>query len=156
MTYLKQRDRFRCGPIAIFNALRWAGKAVSYKKDIKRLSKLCKCEPPKGTTFRPFISTLRKEGKHLFTVKQLTNPTIRDFDRGLRNDSVLLWNFKPEPAGRHYVLVVGRNSTDKTFTIANWCCDRTPVVTMPRCIVKYYVEQRDRLQRAWVLTKVEG
>ena len=42
MRYVSQRDRFRCGPIAIANAMKWAGANFSFRDNKKRLDKLCK------------------------------------------------------------------------------------------------------------------
>lgn len=41
--YLKQRNRFSCGVIALLNVLKWAGYNITYKRDFKRAYNSCKC-----------------------------------------------------------------------------------------------------------------
>lgn len=43
MRYVKQKDKYACGPIAVLNALKWAGASAPYKKTFKRLKKLTDC-----------------------------------------------------------------------------------------------------------------
>jgi hypothetical protein len=154
MTYIAQRDRYRCGPVTVLNALHWAGEDVSYKHDIQRITTMCECAPPKGTKYRPFTKTLRKRGKNLFTIRLLTQPTMIDFDNYLKQGAALAWNFK-HSFGRHYALVVGQTDAGKTFKVANWGQDCAPLVNVDRNELKKYVKQHDRLQRVWILTKVD-
>src|SRR5882672_202506 len=149
MNYVLQRDKFRCGPIAILNALRWAGEDVPFREGLKQLSEQCKCAAPKGTTFRPFLKTLRSRGENLFTVEQITKPKLYDFDRHIQEGKVLVWNFKHQQPdrGRHFVLVVGADSEKKSFDVANFEAGRGPIATIERDVLKAYVKQRDRYQR---------
>jgi hypothetical protein len=152
MTYIVQRDRYRCGPVAIFNALRWAGETVTYEKDIKRLSRLCECRAPRGTTHRPFLKALRKEGRGLFTVDLVLRPSLKDFDGPLDEGCALVWNMKHQ-RGRHYALIVGKRVAN-WYDVANWMHDCDPVVPINRKELKQFVDQRDKLHRIWVLRKI--
>ena len=48
--YIKQRDKYSCGPVAIMNVLKWAGAEFSYQGKIKLFQQLCFCKPSNGTS----------------------------------------------------------------------------------------------------------
>ena len=149
--YVKQQDRFRCGPVAIINAMRWAGKDVSYKKAIPRLTTSCKCKSPKGTKFRPFIKTLRKEGKRLFKIRSIVEPLFCEIEDALLEGDAVVWNFKGQ-FGRHYALIVDMKK--KTFGVANFGQDYEPLTYVSHQEIEQIIEQDDRFHRAWVITKL--
>lgn len=154
MKYITQQDTFRCGPVAILNALHWAGVDVSYKDSIDILTHVCECKFPKGTKYRPFFKTLRKMGKTLFAVEYVVEPTFGQIERALRKNKAIIWNFK-RPHGRHYALIVDMSSTGKTFKIANYGHNAQSLSTIHRYDVSQYVKQNDRLQRVWVLSRIK-
>lgn len=47
--YCRQRDKFRCGPIALLNTMKWVGLPNVTYQDVFRISKMCGCTPPWGT-----------------------------------------------------------------------------------------------------------
>lgn len=153
MTYVVQRDSYRCGPVAILNALRWAGKDVLYKSQIGRLTQLCECVQPKGTKYRPFVRTLRKEGKNWFDIELVTEPNFGLVEKILGQGKAAIWNFKHE-RGRHYAFIVSADRSKKTFSVANYVRDNVPLIAVPREEMKKFLNQHDRLQRLWVLTKL--
>jgi hypothetical protein len=59
--YLRQRDDFSCGPIALMNVLKWAGYNITYK-DHTRFVKMCKCSKT-GTFSDAFDDALRRYTK---------------------------------------------------------------------------------------------
>lgn len=149
MTYLSQRDKFRCGPVAIINALRWAGEDCDYKGNIQRFSQQCQCEAGSGTRHRTFERTLRKVGKRIFEVELVREPSYASMERSLKAGKALIWNFQHE-RGRHYALIVA--ATDKTIVIANYK-QGVALSHVPQETVKKITEQRDTQQKVWVLTK---
>jgi hypothetical protein len=152
MTYIVQRDSYRCGPVAILNALRWAGADVTYKGMIGRLTQMCECKLPKGTKYRPFTKTLRKLGKEWFDIKLVVEPTLGVIEDALRAKKAMIWNFKHE-RGRHYAMIVAMSETAKTFSVANYWRDVAPLFTITREMLIRDMGHHDRLQRIWVLTK---
>lgn len=153
LNYIAQHDTFRCGPIAILNALCWAGQSVP-DSTLDNLTASCKCRPPKGTTYRPFTSTLRQSGAGLFKVELKVQPTLRFIEARLHEGAALVWNFKHN-RNRHYALIVGISPTGKTFKIVNCGFSAQSVSTVRRNNVKQHVKQSDRWQRVWVLSRVE-
>lgn len=150
MNYITQKDKYRCGPVAIFNALLWAGEKVVYEKDMRRLTRLCECTAPKGTNYRPFLNTLRKEGRGLFTTELVLRPSMTNFDEPLERGCALAWNMKGR-RGRHYALIVDRKNN--FYDVANFL-EGEVITTLSRKQLKQFVDQRDKLHRIWVLSKI--
>lgn len=154
VTYVKQRDRFRCGPVAIINALRWAGKDVGYKNTISQLCRKCKCKAPSGSAYVPFNKTLRKEGRRWFRVRFVARPTLEEVETSLQNDCALVWNFKHH-YGRHYALITQVSVSGKTFDVANFGEEYEPVTKIGRETLKQILRQHDRAHCVWVLSRIE-
>ena len=107
--YVRQQDAYRCGPISILNALKWAGRDVTYKKDLARISRSCKCIYPNGTTRGCFDRCLRIEGRgHLGIVKKMSF-SIRDIDNHLEDGGAALinhaWRDESGDLSGHYCLL---------------------------------------------------
>jgi len=47
--FVVQRDDFRCGPIAVLNALKWYGLPATKKKHLRLLTEACDCHREFGT-----------------------------------------------------------------------------------------------------------
>lgn len=153
MEYITQKDNYRCGPVAIFNALLWVGKDTACWS-VDELTTLAKCAPPKGTKYRPFVKALREVGRDLFDVKVETEPTLKFIEQQLVEGKALVWNFKCA-RGRHYALIVDITSSGKTFKVANFVGDSGALTRVRRNTMKQYVEKKDRWQRIWTLSKIE-
>lgn len=111
--YCKQRDQYRCGPIAILNALKWAGKKVTYKKHIERLTRECKCKAPKGTWWFDITRVLRKYGFSIYKRRVLSAKEIK---KHLSNGGAIIvnayWDRKKNQ--RHFFLLLSNEGKD-------WC-----------------------------------
>jgi hypothetical protein len=101
--YIGQRDHFRCGPIAVLNALKWAGVPVTEKKDLKRISKLCKCVAGRGTPKRATTIALRKS-KGIILSKKVKKPTLKVLDEWIDNGGAVLlrYTWKLGPKEKYY------------------------------------------------------
>lgn len=42
--YIKQRNKYSCGPVAIMNTLIYLGKDIDYERDYKKYMRLCRCD----------------------------------------------------------------------------------------------------------------
>jgi hypothetical protein len=51
--WLRQRDKFSCGPIALINLDKWRGKSVT-NRDLPRYQRRCSCRHPRGTVIANF------------------------------------------------------------------------------------------------------
>lgn len=81
--YASQRDKFRCGPYAVLNALKWAGWDYSAKKHLKKLCKLVNCKPT-GTSATDMLLGILKIQQKFKTVSVDTDIEIKDLNKHLR------------------------------------------------------------------------
>jgi len=98
--YARQRNRYSCGPIAIINALKWAGKPASLAKYFDRFRRWCKCgyyerqiRQYVGTHRRNFDAALRRAGRNLFRVRYLAQPRLEQIDRHLEAGGAVILNY---------------------------------------------------------------
>ena len=89
--FIKQRDLFRCGPVAVLNSLKFFGKKVTYK-DLPRISKICKSTRT-GTSSFNLDTALRKLGKNYFSVRKLQGWSFDTIDEALRNNKLVVVNY---------------------------------------------------------------
>ena len=101
--YCKQQDQFSCGPVALLNAMKWAGKRVSYG-DLPALRLACKCVPSTGTV----ASNLARASRQLIdshTIKHIHRPSLKLLNNHLEIGSFILnygFLYHGEPHG-HYI-----------------------------------------------------
>jgi len=83
--YLRQRDNFRCGPVAILNALKWAypygcdGLMFTKANHLWSICKICKTDNY-GTDSDDFHGTLRAYFPY---VRRVFSPTVAQINRHL-------------------------------------------------------------------------
>lgn len=128
--YYKQRDQFRCGPLSVFNALKWAGDCdgLSVKKAMPRLAALCNCDRlTKGTHPELLGETLRSYGRGVFRVRWVLTPTLKEIEEHLRDGGAIIINFRWREMrkrkmvdARHYVLVTDISSSGEVFGVVNY------------------------------------
>ncbi len=162
--YIKQRDKFRCGPVAVMNALKWAGEDVSYVADRDRLDKLCNCgPPPSGTNHPGFDRALRAAGKGIYSVRKVRYPTLREIEEHLQNGHAVVFNYywRDEEEGtsaRHFEFLVGVSPSGKSIYVVNGSNCWT---TLHRVTRERFKKEELRFQRvdprytAWFLKKKE-
>lgn len=140
--FLRQRDQYSCGPIAILNALKWAGLQLTYKDNFKQIKKLCKTTASWGTTPENITNVLSKYTEHLnFEIKALI--TLKDIERHLKKGGavILEYWFKEnlDIYDGHYVFIF--QIFGKDFVVANGIdgkeaihiCSRKELKSMLRC-----------------------
>ena len=124
--YVRQRDRFRCGPIAILNALKWSGSNATARL-IPKISQESKCNPNYPGTWKTDLDvTLRTSGQKYFTVRQYGHPSLKKVEECLRaGGSVIICFLCPGTQdkygkwGGHYTLLVGVSQSGFSFTAIN-------------------------------------
>lgn len=123
--YVKQRDKFSCGPVAIMNILKWSGERFSYQETIDLFRKLCECNNPRGTNHPNFDKALRAVTKRLggFHVRRVHNPKLPEVEKHLREEGVVIlnyfWRNEKEGAYRHFTLLTSVSETGKSFLTVN-------------------------------------
>jgi hypothetical protein len=120
--YVRQRDRYSCGPIAIINAIKWAGKSASIWQDFEAVTQDCKCVPPGGTKHADFDHALRKHSRG-FRAKRRIQPSFTSIERYLRMPrSAVIVNYaydRDGVRGAHYALFIGTSRSGESFVGIN-------------------------------------
>ena len=163
--YTRQHDEYTCGPIAILNALKWAGKNVSLKnlKYLKRITK-CQCDSDpqcSGMADKDMNLGLKRVGKGIFRTNRI-RAGIKDIEKHLKNRGAVLANLegifdRKNIITGHYVLVVGVSNSGKTFKVVNFTYGET-IESIRRNTLTKYRRSRFRfarpLLRAWFLIQI--
>ena len=103
--YVKQRDQYTCGPVALLNLDKWRGLSPTYK-DLPRYKRLCKTDST-GTQPRQFEKVVGKRGRKL------------SYSQIKKHPGAFILNTKWPEDGGHYFLVLGW-ATDGTHF--GWLC----------------------------------
>lgn len=123
INYIGQKDKFRCGPIAIINALKFFNVELGVK-DLQWLSKECDClvEPGKrGTWPKDLLKVLKQFSKETkkFKIKRVKY----DFTKlGKDKNKCHLINHYVDTDDQgsihsHYILVIPSKGLDEVFII---------------------------------------
>jgi ABC-type bacteriocin/lantibiotic exporter with double-glycine peptidase domain len=103
LRYLRQRDKFRCGPIAIHNALKWQGLQVS-STNLDQLCELANCLPvhPRGLR-GTYLSDFDRIAK-AFGYRRLRSPSLEAISKHLKKGNAIIVLAITDDWG-HYMLV---------------------------------------------------
>lgn len=162
--YLRQYNNFSCGPIAILNALKWAGRRVTYAYHYEQLAVDCGLkadEDDYGTDNRDLDRVLRMHGKDYYTVRKPKTPTFEEFEQHLKNggSAILCYlHYDEEGPEGHYAffpeyleesdIFVGIN--DKMYETYT---ERTRTELLNR--FKKREHGKSTYPRVWLLTRCE-
>lgn len=119
--YIKQRDHHSCGPVALLNALKWAGYKVSYNKHFRSIYRSCKCSDT-GTFDCDFDSAIRRY-RHLIVMPEdgpFEQPYIGLIDEHLDNGGAVVFSYIYKSCrgmDSHLSLCIGRSG--KTYMFVN-------------------------------------
>jgi hypothetical protein len=115
MRYIKQPDKFSCGPTAILNAMKWAGIDANGRDHIPYLQFACRTYDledmeGQGTFNHDFDRVLRYVGKGSFAVKRKKNPTLSEMRRHLKAGHAIALAYHWEDGGQsgeHFCFIAG-------------------------------------------------
>lgn len=107
--YVRQRDNYSCGPVAIANALKWAGSKFSYRRYHPMFIAAAKCQKPRGTKRGHFDRTLRFFARTFdwFKVKRalgIKRAGLLSFLRSSDHAAILQYYVKEDK--RHFALAI--------------------------------------------------
>jgi predicted double-glycine peptidase len=147
--YIRQRDTYSCGPIAIINTLKWLGHENITYKLLPAIRMMCKCEYEFGTHDLDLERTLKALG---IKKKRKVVPTIKEIDKHLDNDGIIILQYSITPFDGHYVLCIRR--TAKSYFLVNDSNDRT-ISRMSRGVFKRLIkwDKNDEKPWAWFIYK---
>jgi hypothetical protein len=127
--YVKQRDEFRCGPVAIVNVLKWMGCDATAKL-IPGLCKELRVTKDYGTSESDLERALARRGKGKFSIRKDTHTSLKKIEARIREGMAVLLiyshNGLPHNLNKdgekwwHIVLVTGVSENGATFYIANY------------------------------------
>lgn len=157
--YVRQKDQFSCGPIAIMNALKWAGIRTTYKTHFREIRTLCKTTASWGTTPENMTATIRKYCRCLnFTTKSLV--TLREIDEHLASGGAVIleyWFRDEMDYDGHYVFIFREHGHD--FIAANAMLGSPAAQPCPRGMLKSMLSckkyRHTGSPSAWFLTRNE-
>ncbi len=161
MRFSKQRGLSDCTPVALANALKWAGKSVSYSREKALLCRAVGHDPRSGgTSWLTTGGSFVREGKGLFSVIALHNPLVREIERHLLDGgsvvlSYLFFYKKLDQVRRHTVLVPEIFEDKQSFRVINQG-RQTDQIVGRESFVKYFLRFRREKNPtiAYLLSKV--
>ena len=119
MRFIRQRDDHSCGPVAIINALKWAGVPVTYRTHFRRIKRLCRTTQDWGTRREDMSKALARYGLALrYEVRSLV--TLQEMEKHLLSGSALIleyWFREGEKYDGHYVFIY--HNDDHGFMVVN-------------------------------------
>lgn len=120
LRWIKQRDQYSCGVVAVINALKWAGYNATYNKDFKRLKKACKCTFE--GTFVEDLDRVIRSYKGLIVLPEdepMSAPSIKLVDDCLGAGGAIIISYiaksKGEISVSHLTLCIGKSGKRYVF-----------------------------------------
>lgn len=117
--YIKQRDEFSCGPVAIINALKWAGHDYTYQA-LPTIRRLCRCkdEGTHSENLTRGLEKLKKRNKLKFKYNDLEYPTLLKIDKHLKKGSLIfLYRENNQDIG-HYIFI--NSKKENWYSVVNY------------------------------------
>lgn len=118
MRYIKQRDTYSCGSVAVINALKWAGYKITYNSHIKRIKKLTRNNID-GVRNEDMIKALRKYKGIKATFKR--SISLKEANKQLEKGNSLIIGFdyrdKYNEWCGHSIFVASK--IDKQYKVVN-------------------------------------
>lgn len=112
--YSKQLNKTDCGPMAVLNALKWAGYPVSCRRGYKSIKKNCKWKAGQGTYYSDIYKTLQKYSK--LKSRIIKSPKLKELDSLLEKGYtfILLYTHKHGRCS-HFIFCSGKSSKKYFF-----------------------------------------
>jgi len=120
--YCKQLEGYSCGPVAILNALKWAGLKKTYK-DVKEYKEKCFYDGWEGgVNVNDFSRAFFTYRKHL-VIRYRRNFNIGELDKHLETGGAAVVNLRRfdliDGWKGHFFLVIGKSESGKCFKTVN-------------------------------------
>lgn len=130
--YVRQRDSYGCGPVALVNALKWAGKDISFKRERKKYYDKCCVSPGSGANPIDLFRATMDEQEYIKVIfwgwGHPKKPRISQVEKHIRDGGAAILGYyydrkEPDKNGfkiaGHYVFVDSISDTGKTFYVVN-------------------------------------
>ena len=110
--WIKQRDEYSCGPVAIINILKWLGVNATYKW-LPAVQNLCRCDID-GTSTADIESALKRL---CIKYKKRMSPSLKKIDDHLNRNGIALVEYYYAQDEGHFALCIKK--TKKQYTLVN-------------------------------------
>jgi hypothetical protein len=139
--YIEQTDKYSCAPIAVMNALKWAGMNCPY--DLEWFQWVCRCECKDGAgTYLSDLDTVIK----FFGLAEryYEGLSLKEIDINLsKGKAALITYIKKDDTG-HSMLCVGR--AHNHYKVVNYARNVYPVQQVRRHVLKYLLSRKYKKQ----------
>lgn len=107
--YVRQKDEYSCGVIAIINIMKWGGEKISARVHRKKLIKACKCTRDSGV-WEWDLSNVLFELKKIVVDHIAVGASIKlkDINKHIDHGGAIIIKYVSEYGG-HYTVCVKRN-----------------------------------------------
>ena len=163
MRFSKQRTLVDCAPVALANALKWAGKDVSYSREKAFWYEAVGCDPRAGgTSWWTTGNSFAREGEGFFSVVTLHNPLVKEIEEHLLSGGALVLSYlffrkKVGRVCRHIVLVPEISKDKQKFRVINQGSETDKFVSR-ETFIKYFLRFRRKTNptTVYLLSKEKG
>lgn len=157
--YVRQRDLISCGPLAILNALKWAGIRATVGRDYKRLRRLTGVTASYGTTSFDMDRVLFKTRGLM--VRRARKNTMRELQKHLEKGGAVVAvchsHFRPKFGKEgHALFIIGMTRSKKSFKVVNGYQGRTNMLMRRSIFVDNMRESHEynwHVPRFWLISK---
>lgn len=104
MKYTQQRTNYDCGPVAIINALKWAGENISYSKSKNFFKRICDSE---GTDLDAFHLLVKHPNSAFRCVKGYKALNLGHIRKHLKLGQACIIVFRSNAYDLHTALITG-------------------------------------------------
>ena len=111
--YVKQKDTYTCGPVALINVLRWAGQLKVNPKYLKAIKAICFTDKNQGTYSKEFDRAI-KYFRPIIKIKTKKKPDLKDIDNCVDKGGIVVIGYVykfHEIEQAHFALIIGRTKT---------------------------------------------
>lgn len=144
---MRQQDTFRCGPVAIINALKWNGHLVKSKDMLSDISIRCKTDRH-GTAPNDFGKVLRQYFKSTI---HIIKPTMKILDQHVELGRAVVVGHSYTAYGEydeHYTLCIDRTNSlgDIKYKMVNDVNTETGEIIKPTVCYKSSYQMRTMIK----------
>lgn len=113
--YISQRGENDCGPVAVFNLIRWAGGKINVTPGLSRLGQMClPLGPEFGASAPDITTTLSHVKRGLFSFSYRKRPTLLQIEEHLKCGGAI-YVIHPNEVGLHASLLIGVSKDGRSF-----------------------------------------
>ena len=156
--YVRQSDKYSCGPTAIINAIKWAGYSYPSRDNLMFVARACSSSYEFGTEEADLERVLRQLTCGFLRVRKRCRPTIDELARHVAKPdcaAIVLYYHSSDPSGPgHYTLMT---DADAGHVILVNDTTHETVTRSPRCLFSLRLrnmrDDRRSFPQAWLLRR---